>query len=369
KKALFLIREIFIEKSVQDHPRTLQFVQNLPLPIRIVEDAASVYEIIGQSEDPEAAGKAILYLTRNRGAFIRECPGTTHYTCCDYMILHVGTYCTMDCAYCVLQGYFHPPVLQYFVNHEDLERELDAAFTRRDFRRIGTGEFTDSLLWERWTDMAGDLIVRFGKQDHMVLELKTKTVLVDKLKHLDHNRKTIVSWSLNAPSVIRSNERGTAALDSRIQAAIKCQTWGYPLAFHFDPLVIFEGGEAEYAGVVQRLFSEIDPSNVAWISLGSFRFPPHLKPIIERRFPSSLIAYGEFVAGLDGKQRYFKPLRIACYEAIVREIKRYAPQTALYFCMEDESVWRRVMGFSPGDRGGLGRLLDDACIRVCGLSA
>ncbi|OQY57486.1 MAG: hypothetical protein B6245_16810, partial [Desulfobacteraceae bacterium 4572_88] len=56
--------------------------------------------------------------------------------------------------------------------------------------------------------------------------------------------------------------------------------------------------------------------DVVWISLGTFRFMPSLKPIIQDRFPDSKIIYGEFIPGLDGKMRYFKPLRIRLYHGV-----------------------------------------------------
>lgn len=362
-----MLHKVYVDRSVSEDAVVKRLRLRLNKPFQIIEDSETVYTEVNHSDDPVGAGKQVLFLTRNRGAFIRPCPGTRDYICCDYMILHIGTYCTMDCAYCVLQGYFHPPVLQLFINQDDMTTELQQAFSEKTFRRIGTGEFTDSLIWETWTDMARELVIRFGTQSHMMLELKTKSVFVDNLKGLPHHRRTVVSWSLNTPSMIHANERGTAGLEARIQAAEKCQTWGYPLGFHFDPLILYDGCESEYEGVVNRLFSKIDPDNVVWISLGSFRFPRDLKPLIERRFPTSKIVYGEFVAGMDGKQRYFKPLRIRLYQKLIEYIQRYAPETTIYFCMEDDQVWKQVMGFTPDEKGGLGRILDESAIRVCGL--
>ena len=117
----------------------------------------------------------MLYLTRNRGAFLRKCPGTKAYRCCGYQILHIATYCTMDCAYCILQAYFHPPVLQLFINREELLQELDTLLQIPRIHRIGTGEFTDSLIWEACWDLTPELVRHFGRQQNSVLELKTKT--------------------------------------------------------------------------------------------------------------------------------------------------------------------------------------------------
>jgi len=362
------IRNIYIDRGFVDHPETEKLISRLPdAQQRIVSDASEVYAEIEAAEDPVARGKEILFLTANRGAFVRPCPGTREYTCCGYWILHVGSFCTMDCSYCILQAYFHPPVLQYFINGQDLKRELHRALAEGVFRRIGTGEFTDSLIWELWTDRCRWLVDTFGAQHKAVLELKTKTVGIEFLREADHQGKTVMAWSLNTPRIIRSEERGTASLAARLRAAEQCQKWGYPVAFHFDPLVIYPDCDAEYREVVRNLFSRIPPDSIAWISLGSFRFMPALKALIQKRFPESKIVYGEFLPGLDGKMRYFRPLRLKLYQAVVEEIRRAAPDATIYFCMEDEGIWNRCLGIRPSQEGGLDRMLDRRVKDLCGL--
>lgn len=362
-----LISKLYIDKQVADSPEVGSIRSHLNVPAEIVTDINEIYKIVTRSEDPVSKGKQILLLTRNKGAFLRDCPGTRHYTCCNYKILNIATYCTMDCSYCILQSYFHPPLLQYFVNHDDLISEIDDLFSRRTVSRIGTGEYTDSLIWEPWTDLNRLLVSKFSTQSRAILELKTKTVSVNGLKNLEHNRKTIVSWSLNSKKIIRSEERFTAPLSSRFLAAAKCASWGYPLAFHFDPLVIYKGWEEDYRRVIKQLFASVTPENIVWISLGSFRFLPPLKSIIQKRFPDSRIIYGELISGLDGKMRYFKPLRIELYHKIIGWIKEYAPDVLVYLCMEDDDVWQKALGFIPSERGGLGNMLDESARLLCGL--
>lgn len=345
------IKKLFIDTTVAHAPEARAFAQQLNLSPQIIDGPDEVYGTVNAAEDPIRRGKEILYITRNKGAFVRSCPGTREYTCCGYKILHIGTYCTMDCAYCILQSYFHPPVLQYFVNHERMVAELEATFALNEISRIGTGEFTDSMIWEWWTPLSQRLVPLFARQTRAVLELKTKSTAIHHLADLDHNRKTITAWSLNTPRVIADAERATASLDARLRAAAQCQGWGYPLAFHFDPMVIYEGCESEYESVVDKLFEAVAGSQIVWISLGSFRFMPALKPIVQQRFPKTKIIYGEFVSGLDGKMRYFQPLRTELYRRVAQRIHKHDPSVLVYFCMEDRSVW----GKSLGRRSGGGR--------------
>ncbi len=361
------ISKIYIEKDVENSPVVDGICRKINAPREIVNDLTIVYSEISGADDPVKKGKEILCLTNNKGAFVRKCPGTSIYTCCDYKILHIGTFCFMDCSYCILQTYFHPPVLQFFVNHDTMLDELEQLFADDKISRVGTGEFTDSMIWEPWTKMSEILVPGFGSQQKAVLELKTKTVSIQRLKNLDHNRKTIISWSLNTEKVIALEERATASLSARLNAASQCEKWGYPLGFHFDPMVIYNGCEKDYCDVIKRLFQSVSPENIVWISIGTFRYMPSLKPIIEKRFPESKIQYGEFISGLDGKMRYFKPLRIQLYKTVVECIKSFAPDLTVYFCMEDGDVWRRSFGFTPEEKGGLPKLLDLSAVEKCGL--
>lgn len=361
------LTDFYIDREVRDLPAAREICKRLGMPGQIVDSAAPIYEKLSRSSASVDQGKKTLFLTRNKGAFLRPCPGTDYYTCCNYMILHVGTFCTMDCSYCILQSYFHPPLLQFFVNLEEMDAALADFFQQKKRARIGTGEFTDSLIWEEIYPLTPHLIETFAGQDHAVLEIKSKTTRIDHLLALPHRQKTIMAWSLNALDVVQTEERRTASLEARLAAAAKCQDHGYPLAFHFDPLIVYPGAETGYRRTVENLFAVIRPENIVWISLGTFRFMPDLKDVIQERFERSKIIYGEFIRGMDGKMRYFKPLRIRLYQRIISVIREFAPHVTLYFCMEDDEVWEKCLGFTPERFGGLPRMLDESARRHCRL--
>lgn len=361
---------IFLDREAALYPAALAILARLKnVPVSVVEGPDEAFRRVENAPDPVSEGKRILCLAKNRGRFVRPCPGTRNYHCCGYQIIHIGAFCTMDCAYCILQAYFHPAVLTFFVNHDELVSQLDQALNGKspEVRRMGTGEFTDSLIWEGLTDLNQRLVTRFGRQNHAILELKSKSVNIEGLLDLPHNRKTVVAFSVNTRAVMRENERGTSSLETRLKAAARCEKAGYPVAFHFDPMVIYPGSEEEYKAVVREIFRHVSPENVVYISLGAFRFMPELKNVIRRRFPDSKIPFGEFITGLDNKMRYFKPLRMALFSAVAEELRKTAPEVTGYFCMEDDAVWRSAFGFTPDEKGGLAAMLDDAAKRVCGI--
>ena len=122
------IEKLIIDQDVADWREVASLRQRLDVPTEFVNNVSDVYKQVSSADDPVQKGKQILLITTNKGRFIKRCPGTRNYNCCGYMILDIGTFCNMDCSYCILQSYFHPPVLQYFINHREMHAELDEAF-------------------------------------------------------------------------------------------------------------------------------------------------------------------------------------------------------------------------------------------------
>jgi len=356
------ITTLYVEKQCRDLDYTREIVERSGLPVIEIDDR-SVPDVAGRYPDNLSAGKRHLLLCRNRGRFFKPCPGTREYRCCGYHVLNIGMNCPMDCVYCILQAYLNNPWLSFFVNVEDLFTELDQAFRDNpgEFFRIGTGEFTDSLALDRLTGLSRKLVSYFRTRDNAVLELKTKSDMIDNLLDVEHGGRTVVAWSLNSPQVMRREEIRTATLDQRLDAARKCADQGYLLAFHFDPIIFHEGWERGYRETIVKLFNAVPADLIAWISLGALRYIPQLKSTATERFPGSRFFYQEFIEGLDGKSRYFRDQRVEMYRLIAEELQRHASgRTCIYFCMENDTVWKDVFGFTPGEKGGLEKMLDES---------
>jgi spore photoproduct lyase len=237
-----------------------------------------------------------------------------------------------------------------------LTRHLDKIF------RIGTGELTDSLALDWLTGFTRYLVPFFAEHKNAFLELKTKTVEIDTLEHLKHEGQTIISWSLNTPKIIAVEEYKTCSLNERLHSARRCTDWGYRLGFHFDPLVHYPEWEADYQATVNQLFETIPARQIAWISLGALRLPPGLRAIMLQRFPNSPLPLGEFVLGIDGKGRYFRPLRRSMYQKMAQWIRGHNPKQVIYLCMESPQVWRQSLGWEPSS-SEVASMLDDS-VRV-----
>jgi spore photoproduct lyase len=353
---------IFIEQSVRGLPFTHELVARLPsVPVQTVTDAQEAVNALNGLPDPMTEGKRSLLLARQRGPFIKDCPGTKNHICCGYRIINAATNCNLDCTYCILQSYLTLPLVVVYANREDLVAQLDSLLSsgQDNFYRLGTGELTDSLSLDPLFQHARLLVPYFADKTNAILELKTKTSHVEDLIPLEHGRRTVVSWSLNTEPLAESEERDAPSIKARFEAAGRCYEAGYRIGFHFDPLIEYPGWERDYRRVVEGIFQHVGPEAIAWISLGALRYPPELDEIIRRRHPESEIVLGELFPGKDGKLRYFRPIRVEMFHKLHAWIKEHDPGVFVYLCMESDQVWRQALGWSPGDMATLSRLLDE----------
>jgi spore photoproduct lyase len=91
--------------------------------------------------------------------------------------------------------------------------------------------------------------------------------------------------------------------------------------FSFRPDHRYPDWEKHYEALIDELYENIDPARIAWISLGSLRFPPSMKDKIIERYPQSKIPYGELIRGQDQKMRYFRLRADSILRSYLSEIK------------------------------------------------
>lgn len=348
-----MISEIFVDERVREETLTRRILERRgDIGYRLVTDAEMRAMMRGMRL---STGKRKLYITRLDGGFVKPCPATSSpYLCCRYTVINQAVQCPMDCSYCILQDYLDTPVVTVYANVEEMFSEIDSLTQRQPdrFFRFGTGELTDSLALDELTGLSCDLADQFAVRKNALLELKTKTVVVDRLLACRPDR-VVVSWSLNPASVVGSEELGAAPVEARLAAARRCMDEGFLLGFHFDPILSIDGFDAAYRNLVDDIYRHVDGERIAWVSLGSLRFPPSLKSTIRDRFPGTKIIHKEMVRGLDGKMRYPRPLRVRLFKKVYGWLKDHQPDLFVYLCMEPPWVWDAVTGEAPEDNAEL----------------
>ncbi|MCL2390011.1 MAG: hypothetical protein FWD54_02715 [Endomicrobia bacterium] len=286
-----------------------------------------------------------LFLVKEKYDFFKKCPCTSGVVNCGYSIMNLGMGCPYECSYCFLQGYQNIPgiVIPYnisdYLDDEKLTASTSGFF---NYKRIGSGEFTDSLVFDHITEFSKQIVDFFKKQDDVLFEFKTKSVNIKNLIESGGKENIVAAWSVNSLKMSEENEFKAPCVIERLKAAKECAEAGFSTAFHFDPVIFYDGWQNGYKEIVNMIFDTVPEKSVKWISIGTLRMPSAQKTIIENRFPDNSLTDGELILGKDYKLRYFKDLRIEMYKTIIEAIKSKKTKATVYLCMEERDVWKQL---------------------------
>ncbi len=284
------------------------------------------------------------FITAEEYDYFKSCPCTRDAVCCGYNLLNVGYGCGYECTYCFLQEYQNFAGIILPANIEDFFSRVSSAKEKGIFPyvRLGTGEFTDSLIFDNVTEFSKPIIRFISKYPEICFEFKTKSINIENIIKEKSCPNVVVSWSVNPQKMINENEFYSASLKERLNAAALCQKAGFKVGFHFDPIIFYPNWQKDYEETINLIFDTLKADMIEWISLGTFRFSPELKKVIENRFPKNSILNEELVFGFDQKLRYPSKIRVIIYQKILEFIRKRNKKVFVYLCMEDQKVWKQV---------------------------
>jgi spore photoproduct lyase len=329
-------RKVYAERSLAGSALLEQALRALPpLPFAWVTDRREI--------SASDLNGGTLFLCRPRGRTVSRCPGSRGQVCCNYLTVDLFLGCTIGCSYCSMRSYLNFGPLTVYLDPEPAIARLGSIAERNApaLVRVGTGEVGDSLLLDPVFRLSERFIRALAPYPNVAFELKTKTHHVQHLLPVQPKGSAVIGFSLNPPALIEAYEPGASSLEQRLEAARQAALAGYRVSFHFDPIVLTPDGQQEYLELAGRL-QALPRERIAWISLGTLRYPPELK----RELGEQPFLYQEFVRCPDGKFRYPQKLRQEIYRRLASELRRRLA-APVYLCMESAAVWRHVFGALP----------------------
>ncbi len=217
---------------------------------------------------------------------------------------HLAQGCPAHCQYCYLAGSLSgPPVTRAYANLPEILEGLRpyagrGQVTSRSKDRAHEGTtfeascYTDPLGIEHLTGALATAIRFFGEWEAPVqLRWTTKFDAVGELLSLPHHRRTRVRFSLNASSVTRDFEGGTASLAQRLRALRAMALAGYPVGLTIAPIMAIEGWQQEYGALlaaVAHALGGIDNVDLT-AELITHRFTPNSKEVLIGWYPKSTL--------------------------------------------------------------------------------
>jgi len=338
----FSPRKIVIEEAVADSTLSKRFQQAFPKAKQKIIPSLKEYlkKIRCHKINDYNRRKETIFIVKERFDFFKSCPCTKNALGCGYHIFNLGFGCIFECTYCFLQEYTNSPGII-------LPANLDGFFSafgsyQFDGMRLGSGEFSDSLMLDEITEYSLELIDFFRGYPKVKFEFKTKSKNIENLLKARHQGNIVVGWTLSPDKVIAENEFFSAKLNQRLEAAKICSQAGYKISFHLDPVLHFPGWQKEYCRLIELIFSKVKTKDIAWVSIGTLRFNAGLKPIIEQRFPTNRILDAELIYGFDNKLRYPFNIRKELYTFLLKLFFSKAKNIPIYLCMEELRMWQEV---------------------------
>lgn len=277
---------------------------------------------------------------RDDRTILGECPVASPKTrCCNLKTLDAVINCGFDCSYCSIQSFYRD-------NRILFHRELKEKLARLDLDpdriwHIGTGQSSDSLMWGNREGLLEDLTAFARRNPNVILELKTKSDNIGELLDLDPPPNLLATWSLNTDRIIRAEERLTAPLAKRLEAARKAADRGVAVGFHLHPMVWYQGWEEEYAALIRLLTDTFRPEEVVTLSLGTLTFiKPVLKELRKRPIKSKILQMPLEEAA--GKWSYPMELKKELFRRAYESFAPWHGRVFFYLCMEDPSLWEET---------------------------
>ncbi|OGX03773.1 MAG: hypothetical protein A3G87_03920 [Omnitrophica bacterium RIFCSPLOWO2_12_FULL_50_11] len=295
--------------------------------------------------NPVSQRQRILQTTVEQSArkIFGDCPVASPKTvCCNLKTIDAVQNCVFECSYCTIQTFYGPRA----VFDRDLAKKLSAIeLDPNRFYHIGTGQASDSLVWGNKNGILDDLCEFARENPNILLEFKTKSSNVSYFLNHDVPVNVVCSWSLNTETIVSQEEHFTAPLDQRLRAARDVADRGIKVAFHFHPIVYYEGWDQDYPELARRVQESFDSEEVLFISFGSVTF---IKPVIHeirRRGQKTKILQMEMVPDPHGKLTYPDEVKLKLFRTMYESFSSWRRTVYMYLCMERADIWDQVFGW------------------------
>ncbi len=253
---------------------------------------------------------------------------------------HLAQGCPAHCQYCYLAGSLSgPPITRAYANlPQILENLREYAGTgkvtsaSKDRAHEGTtfeaSCYTDPLGIEHLTGALAESIRFFGQWEAPVqLRFTTKFAAVGSLLPVEHWRRTRVRFSVNATSVSRDFEGGTATLAQRLGAMRRMALAGYPVGLTVAPIMPVEDWRESYAQLFQDVAAQLAgvPDVDLTVELITHRFTPGSKDVLLSWYPKTTLDLDE--ANRTEKRNKFGGFKYVYPKDPMREMRSFFEST------------------------------------------
>lgn len=267
-------------------------------------------------------------------------------SCPNYWHFSPYGFCPYGCKYCYLagtRGVWYSPTVKIYVNLPEIISRIDRTAHRlAQPTAFYLGKLQDGLALDPLTAYSTILVPFFAKHPYARQILLTKSASVDRLLELDHDGRTILSWSLNPPEAVGAFEENVPSVAERLNAMRRCAERGYPVRGVIMPIIPIPGWRQAYEGFITELLSTVP---VQRLTFGGICIYKGARRLMEEKIGGENTISRSIVeerADEDGRARYAPALRVEMYGRLIACARRVKPDLELALCLEDVEIWRKL---------------------------
>ena len=319
---------IYVEKDIKDHEITKKIIDFFSSST--IVDIDNYMDVFSPSHQDfvlqKESQKIILAKSRSTlvfpGAPVCQSFGNEHF----YYSSNVMN-CIYDCEYCYLQGMYNSANLVIFVNLEDTFAEIESILKEHPVYLCISYD-TDLLALEgvlgfvsKWIDFA-------KKHPSLTVECRTKSASFDLVENEDIPENFIFAWTLSPDEISKKFEHKAPNLEARLISIKRALKKGLKIRLCFDPILHVENYDKYYSSFFERVFGEIDPSNILDVSVGTFRISKSYMAGMRKKRPCEITTYPYETS--EGYYSYSSAVNEKLLNKAKDIIKRYIPKDKIY---------------------------------------
>jgi spore photoproduct lyase len=300
------------------------------------------YNSQGLSKPKSRKSKKIISQNRDKKIF-GLCPVASDQTiCCQLRTIDAVENCIFACSYCTIQTFYSDKIIM----EEDIKDKLRTIPVEDDrFYHFGTGQSSDSLVFGNQNGIL-EAHCEFARQHpNILMEFKTKSNNIEYFLTNEIPDNVVCSWTLNPGVIIKNEEYFTASLAQRIESARLLANRSIKVAFHFHPMIYYQGWSQDYPSIAATLINTFSTDEVLFVSFGSVTLiKPVINKIREIGNPTKILQMN-FVTDPHGKFTYPDDIKLKMYKLIYNAFSDWHEEVFIYLCMEKASIWKETFGY------------------------
>lgn len=330
---------IYVEKNIQNHPRTKQILQRFPdANIIFIDHYKDVFCRKGQNFILQQRSPNLILGTKQGNLIYKGAPVCQSFGNENFYYTSCIMNCIYDCEYCYLKGMYPSGNIVVFVNLEDIFDEVNTRIKDHPLYLCISYD-TDMLAMEQITGYVAEWISFAETQMNLAnpLKIEIRTKSADNQfwqKHSPHSG-IIYAITLSPQGIIDAYEHKTPSLHRRIASAKEAMQKGFPVRLCFDPMIYCKNWEKQYDEMLRQVFTEINMDKITDVSVGTFRVSQDYLKKMRKNQPGSAMVQFPYQND-NGVYHYSKELTGQMERFLVDRLKSKIPEDKIFLWKNED---------------------------------